>query len=122
MSAALPPLPAGYVRDLGRTARTSPVRPAAPPVVRPVVRPPAEPEAPPVPLSGVLREVTSAGGAPVTVHRADYSRPTPHGGWTIHGYAWRCTTCRRISPGYEPRHFGAALTAARTHSCEDPHA
>jgi hypothetical protein len=44
MTATLPPLPAGYVRDVQRAARTAPVRPAAPPV----------------PLSGVLREARQA--------------------------------------------------------------
>lgn len=71
----------------------------------------------PVPLSGVLHTVTSAASREVHLHRADYQRPTPHGGFTIHGYAWRCPTCPRLSRGYEPREFARALRDARAHDC-----
>lgn len=99
----LPPLPPGY----------TPAAPAACPD-RPTT---GRPDGPP--LSGVLTIVTTPTGADVTVHRWDYRRPTPHGGFTIHGYAWRCTSCRALSRGYEPCEFAAALGDGRDHACEE---
>lgn len=100
----LPPLPPGF----------TPAEPA-----RPTVRTTGahQPDGPP--LSGVLTTVTARTGADVNVHRWDYRRPTPHGGFTIHGYAWRCTTCHAMSPGYEPCEFAAAIGDARDHQCEE---
>lgn len=103
---------------------TTTLLPALPPGFAPAV-PPApsrtlstpSPDASPA-MSGVLTTVTARTGADVTVHRWDYRRPTPHGGFTIHGYAWRCTACRALSPGYEPCEFAAALGDARDHVCE----
>lgn len=105
---ALPPLPAGYAPRISEAPRRITPHQGE-----------AQQEAPrPVPLSGVLRTVTTAAGQDVTVHRADYTRPTEHGGWTLHGYAWRCPTCPAISRGYEATEFGTCLTDARTHICE----
>lgn len=95
----LPPLPPGY-------APAEPSRPTA-----------GRPDSPP--LSGPLTTVTARSGADVTVHRWDYRRPTPHGGFTIHGYAWRCPACRALSRGYEPCEFATALGDGRDHQCEE---
>ncbi|MDT0381410.1 hypothetical protein RM572_21870 [Streptomyces sp. DSM 42041] len=105
----LPPLPTGYAPRI-----TAPARPAAPHTSE---APPAAPR--PVLVSGVLTTVTGTAGQPVHLHRADYQRPSVHGGWTIHGYAWRCPTCPAISRGFEPREFARALTDARTHTCTE---
>ena len=104
-------LPPGYTP----AARPPERRPS--PVAAEVEEPPAP--ARPVLLSGVLHTVTGAAGAVVHLHRADY-QVLVRGGWTAHGYAWRCTGCRTVSCGYEPSEFGRAITDARTHDCEAP--
>ncbi|RLL68152.1 hypothetical protein [Streptomyces sp. Z26] len=72
------------------------------------------------PVSGVVTVVTSASNTAVTLHRAEYTHLDPGGGWTSHGYAWRCTGCRHVLTGYPAQGFGRALTDARTHVCEEP--
>lgn len=99
----LPPLPPGFA-------------PAVPPPPRTPHAP--APDAGPA-LSGVLTTVTARSGADVHLHRADYQRPSVYGGWTLHGYAWRCTSCCTLSRGYEPHQFAAAIGDARDHQCED---
>lgn len=105
--ATLPPLPPGFAPRITAHHQVAAPHPGE-----------APPEAPrPVPVSGVLHTVTGMAGQDVHLHRADYTRPTPHGGWTLHGYAWRCPTCPHLSRGYEPREFARALRDARTHTC-----
>ncbi|NGO73772.1 hypothetical protein, partial [Streptomyces boncukensis] len=72
------------------------------------------------PLSGAITTVTSRTGTPVTIHRCDYDMRSPRGGWTVHGYAWRCP-CHRLGCGYGPEAgFAQALADARDHTCETP--
>lgn len=100
------PLPPGYTRaHQQRTTRTTRLS-----TVRTSNRV--------VPVSGVIHTVTADSGHDVHVHRADYQSPSVYGGWTLHGYAWRCPTCRTISSGYEPRQFARTIRDARTHLCE----
>lgn len=110
----LPPLPPGF-------------DPAPAPVVPPYTEPHPQPPAPPrrpagPPVSGPITTVTSATGTTVTVHRADYTATDHLGEYTVHGHAWRCTACRRMSNGYEPTGFATALSDARDHHCGAPHA
>lgn len=71
------------------------------------------------PMSGVITTVTSRTGTPVTIHRADYDVISSSGGWTVHGYAWRCP-CRRTALGYRAEQFAQALGDARDHECGGP--
>lgn len=75
--------------------------------------------APPPAMSGVITTVTSRTGTPVTIHRAAYEVLAPTGGWTVHGYAWRCP-CRRLALGYRAEAFGRALADGRDHQCGRP--
>ena len=97
------------------------VHPADRPESRPHPAPAAEPaRSGPPPMSGVITTVPSRTGTPVTIHRADYDVLTPRGGWTVHGYAWRCP-CRRLAIGYGPvGGFAEALADARDHQCGGP--
>ncbi|MFF9554573.1 hypothetical protein ACF1DY_01895 [Streptomyces albus] len=81
-------------------------------------RPPAHQPQPPA-VSGAITTVTSRTGTPVTIHRAAYAVLAPTGGWTVHGYAWRCP-CRRLALGYRAEQFGRALADGRDHQCEVP--
>lgn len=75
------------------------------------------------PQSGPITAVTGATGHEVTLHRAEYTAPSPQGVATEHGYAWCCTNpdCRRVTLGYPPQGFGRAYGDARAHHCEEPH-
>ncbi|MDJ1131214.1 hypothetical protein [Streptomyces iconiensis] len=81
--------------------------------------PPVRP-APGPAMSGVLTTVTSRGGSPVTVHRADYAVEDHLGEYTVHGYAWRCTGCGHLATGYEPTAFANVLGNGRDHECGEP--
>jgi hypothetical protein len=99
-TAALPELLPGFAR---RTEAPH----AAPHPLRPLV----------TPLSGALALVTGAAGQDVHLHRAGYTRPTPDGGWTLHGYVWRCPACPRLSRPFGPAEFADALQDAGAHHC-----
>lgn len=73
-------------------------------------------------VSGAITSITTRSGVEVAVLRADYDVLSPRGGWTVHGYAWRCP-CGRLALGYGPHDgFGAALSDARVHECGVPDA
>jgi hypothetical protein len=76
------------------------------------------------PVSGVLAEISAAGGTTVHLHRHDYRVTNPRGrGYDVHGYAWRCTapTCWYLSKGYEACQFGRAYRDAQAHACGEVH-
>lgn len=69
-------------------------------------------------VAGAFMTVTSRSGTDVTIHRADYDVLSARGGWTVHGYAWRCPACPRLALGYRAEQFGEALGDAYEHECE----
>lgn len=83
--------------------------------------PPGWEQAPAPPQSGVIATVTGESGQAVTMHRAEYTEPSPRGVVTSHGYAWRCTnpTCQKVTLGYPADGFGRAYGDAGRHHCEE---
>lgn len=69
------------------------------------------------PVSGVLATVTTTCEARVHLHRAEYTLLSPRGGYTDHGYAWRCTRCRHVTTGYPAGGYTRALDDAHDHCC-----
>lgn len=69
------------------------------------------------PVSGVLTTVISASDTLMTLHRAEYDVLSPRGGYTVHGYASRCTACRHITTGYPADGFSRCHTDATEHEC-----
>jgi hypothetical protein len=112
-ASTLPPLPPGF--------EYAPA-PAAPPYTEPVVEQPAPPRRPAgPPMSGHITTVTSHSDTTITIHRADYTATDHLGEYTVHGYAWRCTGCRTLTSGYEPREFAECLGDGRNHHCGARH-
>lgn len=72
-------------------------------------------------LSGPVATVPTRSGTRAAIHRHDYQQPVL-GGFTAHGYGWRCPACTHTTTGYTT--YGSALAEARTHHCqegEEPH-
>lgn len=117
--AARPPLdtmPAHLPPGFTRTLHPGAPAPAAPaPEVHPAPAP--APGAHP-PVSGALGEVHTECGCTATLHPAEYTGLDPKGGYTRHGYAWRCTGCAHLTIGYLPETgFARALRDAEAHEC-----
>lgn len=108
---ALPAMP-DHLPD-GWVSRTE-----VPPLAETFPEPPAPALPSPGPaMSGVLTTITSRSGTPVTVHRADYEVTDHLGEYTVHGYAWRCTTCTHLATGYRPQGFAQVMHDGRGHHC-----
>ncbi|WP_431980030.1 hypothetical protein [Streptomyces qinglanensis] len=69
------------------------------------------------PLSAPVTTVPTRSGTRAAIHRHDYHQPSPRGGFTRHGYAWRCPTCTQTVTGYTA--YTPAHTDASHHHCQE---